>query len=65
MPYGCFVSARIYDVGGKLVSTPFAEELSRGTYKKTINTSNLSSGTYFAVLETGSCKQVEKIIVVR
>jgi hypothetical protein len=65
MPYGCFVSARIYDVGGKLVSTPFAEELSRGTYKKTINTSNLSSGTHFAVLETGSCKQVEKIIVVR
>jgi hypothetical protein len=61
---GC-IKLKIYDMSGRLVSIAFAGELNKGAHRKSINISQLKGGTYFAILETESGQQVEKIVVVR
>jgi hypothetical protein len=60
-----YASIQIYDVTGQLVSIPFAGNLKKGMHQRYVNTSHLSSGTYFFVLETESSQAVEKIVVTR
>lgn len=60
-----FVKLKIYDVGGRLICVPFAGDVSKGRHEKFINTSYLSNGTYFAVLETESGQRTGKIVISR
>lgn len=58
-------SLRVFDVAGRCVEDVFAGCLTEGVHKVNINTSRLSSGAYFVILETESAQHVEKIIVMR
>jgi len=58
-----FVSLKIYDVLGKEVATLVDEKLEPGTYIKTFNAANLTSGIYFYRLTIYSDNLAERNIV--
>lgn len=54
IPERGLVSIKVYDNVGREVSNLINETLSAGTYKTEFNGSNLSSGTYFVRMSSGS-----------
>lgn len=59
------VSVTLYNTVGQMVKRVVDEERTAGPQTLTINTDGLSSGTYFAVLETGSCMETRSFVVLR
>lgn len=47
VPKDGFVTLKIYDLFGRVVSVPVNEELKVGTYNQKVNAGQLASGTYF------------------
>ena len=65
LPNAEFVTLKIYDILGKVVTTLINEELNAGNYTKTWDANNLSSGVYFYRLTAGKFTETKKMILVR
>ncbi|MBD72914.1 MAG: hypothetical protein CMG42_01735 [Candidatus Marinimicrobia bacterium] len=59
------VSLSIFDLSGRLVETIFDDQLEPGTFKILWNASAHSSGVYFAILENGKNRIVQKLILLK
>ncbi|MBA2611646.1 MAG: T9SS type A sorting domain-containing protein [Bacteroidetes bacterium] len=60
------LNVSIYDVTGKLVSTPVKDQnLSVGENRFNLNTTDLNSGVYFVTLTTANGKETVKLIVTK
>ena len=60
-----FVKLRVFDILGKEVATLFNENLSAGSYETDFEGSNLTSGVYFYILETGNHTEVKKMTLLK
>jgi len=60
-----FVSLKIFDLLGNVVSTIVNEELVPGTYTRTWDATGLPSGTYFCQLRAGLSGNTRKMILMR
>jgi hypothetical protein len=60
-----FVSLKIYDITGRLVSTLVNEIKSAGNYIIDFNGENLPSGAYFCKLESGSFSDIIKLMLIK
>ena len=60
-----FVSVKVYDIAGKEVAVLVSENLSAGVYNVDFDASQLSSGTYFYRIVSGSFTDVKKMIIVK
>ncbi len=60
-----FVTLKVYNSIGELVSTLVNEEKPAGNYSLTFNASGLPSGVYFYRLTSGSFNQTRKMILLR
>jgi len=60
-----FVSLKIFDVLGREVSTLVSQNLAQGVYKYTFETTGLSSGMYFYVLNSGSFTQTKQMVLIK
>ncbi len=65
IPKQGFVSLKIYDILGKEVGNLVSQPLGQGVYKYTFETTGLSSGMYFYVLNSGSFKQTKQMVLVK
>ncbi len=59
------VTLRIYDILGKEVATLFNGQKTPGNYAVNFNASNLSSGIYFYILESGSFISTKKMVMLK
>lgn len=59
------VNLKIFDITGREVATVFSGELGAGSYKIDFNASNYASGVYFYRLESGSFRDVKKLVLVK
>ena len=59
------VMLRIYDNTGRIIKTLINETKAAGYYTTEFNGSDLSSGTYFCRLETGSFTEVKKLVLLK
>ncbi|MEW6061260.1 MAG: T9SS type A sorting domain-containing protein, partial [Bacteroidota bacterium] len=62
---GVFTTLKIYDVLGKEVATLVNEVKEAGYYSVTFDGSKLSSGIYFARLQSGEKIQMKKMLLLR
>ncbi|MFI5144600.1 MAG: SBBP repeat-containing protein, partial [Ignavibacteria bacterium] len=62
---GGFVSLKVFDITGKLVSVPVSEYMNAGVHEITFNASQLSTGTYFYKLESADFSDVKKMILIK
>jgi hypothetical protein len=60
-----FVSLKVYDVLGREVATIVSERLSPGTYERTFNADDITSGVYFYKLESGGFVQTRKFLLLQ
>jgi len=60
-----YVQLKVYDILGNEVSTLVNEVKSAGTYEIIFDASDLSSGTYFYRLHTGSFVETKKMILIK
>lgn len=60
-----FVSLKVYDMLGREISTLVSQNLNQGVYKYTFQTSGLSSGMYFYVLNSGTFKQTKQMVLIK
>jgi photosystem II stability/assembly factor-like uncharacterized protein len=60
-----FVSIKVYDVLGKVITTLVNEEKPAGNYEVEFNASNLSSGVYFYRLQAGSYVEIKKMMLMK
>ncbi len=60
-----FVSLKVYDVLGRLVTTLVNSSQNPGKYSVNFNASHLSSGIYFYKLESGSYNSIKKMMLVK
>jgi hypothetical protein len=60
-----FVSLKIFDVMGREVTTVVSEELAAGTYKRSWNAEQLSSGVYFYKLQTESYVETKRMVLIK
>ncbi len=58
-----FVSIQVFDAVGRVVATLVSETMSPGTYTATWNGANAPSGVYYYRLETGSYREVKKMVL--
>jgi hypothetical protein len=65
LPSKSFVSLKVFDLLGREVATIVSEELSAGSYTRTWNAANISSGVYFYRLQAGSYIETKKLILLR
>ena len=65
LPTAGNVTLKVFDIIGKEVATLVNGYQQTGQYTVTFNASNLSSGLYFYRLETGSVKQVRKMVLLK
>ena len=59
------VSLDLYDVSGRLVTELHDGNVGQGEYRVSIDTQELSSGTYYVVLENHAKRNVSRVIVVK
>lgn len=67
---GSFVSLKVYDFLGREIAVLINEEMPAGSHSlefsaKTVDTSELASGTYFYKLHAGQNYEVRKIVLIR
>ncbi|MHB8854508.1 MAG: T9SS type A sorting domain-containing protein, partial [Ignavibacteriaceae bacterium] len=60
-----FITIKVYDVLGKVISTLVNEEKTSGNYKVEFNGSKLSSGVYFYRMQAGSFVETKKLILMK
>jgi len=60
-----YVSVKVYDVTGSLVSNLVDEKLTAGTHTLTINTESLTSGVYFLKMDAGTFSGTRKFVVMK
>ena len=60
-----FVLLNLFDSNGLLISTLIEQELIPGRYTFTLETTSLSSGSYYYILKVGESEYTEKIIVIK
>ncbi len=65
LPERSYVKLVVYDVLGREIQRLVDKELDEGRYRVDFNTSNLSSGIYFYVLDAGRFRAVKKMILVK
>jgi hypothetical protein len=65
LPEAYYVSLKVYDVLGRLVTTLVDEWQSRGFHSATFYGNDLSSGVYFYNLKAGPFDQTKKLILLR
>lgn len=65
LPSHLFVSLKIIDLLGREVSTIVSEEMPAGSYLRTWNATNMSSGIYFYRLHAGAFNETKKLILLR
>ena len=63
----CYVTLKVYDITGRVVSTLFNNEgLNAGTFKYTFDGSSMASGVYFYRIETKTIDStIEKMVIIR
>jgi len=59
------VTLNVYDILGNEIATLVDEEKPAGTYNIQFNASQLSSGVYFYLLQTGNYKEVKKMTLMK
>lgn len=62
MPTSGNVALKLFDVTGRLVRTAFNGQLDKGAQRIDINTSGLTNGAYFIILETTTGNSARKLI---
>ena len=65
LPGRDFVSIKVYDLSGRLISTLVNSTLQAGTYNVDFDGKNLASGIYFYKMETSAYTDVKKMILVK
>lgn len=65
IPVTGYVSLNVYDMTGKLVSKLVNENKTAGNYIVDFSGVNLSSGTYFCKMESGSFSNVIKLMLIK
>ncbi|MCD6100125.1 MAG: right-handed parallel beta-helix repeat-containing protein [Candidatus Marinimicrobia bacterium] len=65
LPYKSSVVIKIYNVKGQMVRRISCGEKSAGVYKSILEAKGLSSGLYFAVVETAFDIRTEKILLIK
>ena len=65
VPVKGLVTLRIFSSLGKEVQTIVNEQLPPGSYRAVFNASDISSGTYFAVITSGGNRQTRKITLIK
>lgn len=65
IPKQDFVKITIYNVNGKLISTPVENVLSAGTYETTFDASGQSSGVYYVKFEAGHTSITKKMSLLK
>ena len=67
IPHRSFISLKIYNVLGRLITVLFKGEKPEGTYSLRFNSEDfkLSSGVYFYTLESGNFSSTRKLLVVK
>jgi uncharacterized protein (TIGR02145 family) len=65
IPHKSFVTLKVYDPLGRIVSELVGEEKETGRYELDFNAVDLSSGVYFYKIEAGDFVQVKKMILLR
>ena len=65
LPKKSFVSLKIYDLLGREVATLISNDLLAGSYTRTWNAEQLSSGVYFYRLQAGTFTETKKLILLK
>ncbi|MGE5680162.1 MAG: T9SS type A sorting domain-containing protein [Bacillota bacterium] len=65
IPQNSFVSLKVYDVLGNIVSTLINEQKPAGSYRVSFSGSNLPSGLYIYELKAGSYSMMKKMMLVK
>ena len=65
VPKAGFITIKVYNILGELVSTLINEYRQAGDYEIKFNGSNLSSGIYFYRMQAGNFVEVKKLVLVK
>jgi acetyl esterase/lipase len=65
LPVKSFVTLKVFDSLGRVVSTLVSEEMLPGTYSRLWNAEGVPSGTYFYRLQAGSCVETKKLVLIK
>ncbi len=65
IPSASYVLLKVYNILGKEVTTLTNEMKNAGTYEVNFNASNLSSGTYFYRIQSGTYSETKKILLLK
>ncbi len=65
IPEQSYVSLKVYDTLGRVVSVLRSEEMPAGTYLQQWDAKNLASGVYFCCLESASFIDTKKLVLLR
>jgi len=60
-----FVSLKVFDLSGRVVSTLISEELPAGEYTRQWNAAGFSSGVYLYRLQSGSSVETRKLVLLK
>jgi Subtilisin-like serine proteases len=60
-----FVSLKVYDITGRLISDLLSEQRSAGEYSVMFNAGNLASGLYFARLESNGFVEAKRMLLIK
>jgi hypothetical protein len=65
VPAQGYITLRVFDIGGRLISTLLSEVREAGHYEVTFDGANLPSGVYFAQLVNSQQSQMMKMILLK
>jgi len=65
LPEGMHVTLKVLNIAGQEVATLVEQRQERGVYQTTFNARKLPSGVYFAVLQAGSVRQVQRMLLAK
>ncbi len=65
IPKECYVEIKLYDLTGRDIMTLLNETVAAGTYKITIDVSNLSAGTFIYSLRTADYFNSKKMVIIK
>jgi hypothetical protein len=65
IPKATFISLRVYDILGNIVTTLVNENKQAGNYSIEFNPKNISSGVYFYRLQAGSFVETKKLVFLK
>jgi predicted metal-dependent phosphoesterase TrpH len=65
LPFGAYVTLKIFDALGQVVSSLASEELQTGQYTRQWNATKFPSGIYFYRLQAGMFTDTKKLLLIR